>query len=274
MKHTSIILVTAMLATAALATTAVCKGDKDKSNTSNRQEFKEVSDQTFDVGKGSRLSLSNLNGPATITGWDKNSIAVKATKRARSEKDLELAVVTFDMKNGHLRIEVEYEDELEWREGRFASVEFEIQVPRDVEIDHFELVNGGIDLSNLTGDIQVSSVNGSIDALELSGRTQLSTVNGDVTLESSKGHDDIELSSVNGSVTLFLPGTVNAKISASTVHGDIRGDLGNGVTHAGNSMDAVLGSGGPRIELGTVNGDIRIRRAGSSARGESDHDSD
>jgi len=135
-------------------------------------------------------------------------------------------------------------------------------------------VNGGLDISGLRGDVNAASVKGDVTGEGLSGETHLSTVNGDVSLSSVKGHDAIELSSVNGSVTLYLPKNANAKLSASTVHGDIRGDLGNGVTHAGSSMDAVLGSGGPRIELGTVNGDIRIRRVGDKSDDDSDDDSD
>lgn len=280
MKHTIMTLTMVALVAAALSAPLAGKGEKNKSSRGKIET--EVSKQSYGVGKNARLSLSNLNGAATVTGWDKDEIEVTVTKRAGSPELLNDADVTVDFNDDYLQIEVEYDfngddpdDETFTFDGHeMVEVEFEIRVPRHTEIRRMELVNGGIDISDMTGDVRVSSVNGNVTGEELPGEVHMSTVNGNVTLTTGKSHDEIELASVNGSVTLYLPKTVNAKLSASTVHGDIRGDLGNGVTHAGSSMDAVLGAGGPRIELGTVNGDIRIRRAGSDGRGGSDDDSD
>ena len=280
MKHTIMTLTMVALVAVALSAPLAGKGDKSKSSRSKSET--EVINQSYEVGKNARLSLSNLNGPVKVTGWDENTIEVTATKRAGSQELLDDADVQVNFNDDYLQIEVEYdfdddgeEDETVTFNGdNLVDVTFEIKVPRHTEIRRIELVNGGVEITELTGDVNAASVNGDVNAEELSGEVHLSTVNGDVMLASVKAHDEIELSSVNGSVTLYLPKNVNAKLSASTVHGDIRGDLGHGVTHAGSSMDAVLGTGGPRIELGTVNGDIRIRRAGSDQRGDSDDDSD
>jgi hypothetical protein len=279
MKHTIMALATVVLVSAALALPSSAKDERSKGEKSiaNQARETEVINQVYQVGKGARLSLSNLNGATTVTGWDQNTIEVVATKRASSRARLDDASVRFDLKDDHLRIEVDYDfdraDGYNQNDG-MVSVEFEIRAPRDVTIRRIELVNGGLDISDLSGDVSVSSVNGDVTGENLSGETHLATVNGDVSLSSVKGHDAIELSSVNGSVTLYLPRNVNAKLSASTVHGDIHGDLGHGVTHAGSSMDAVLGNGGPRIELGTVNGDIRIRRADGNDARKRDRDPD
>lgn len=278
MKHT-IMTLTIFALVAAAFSAPLAKGDKKDSHGPKETE---VQKQTYGVGKNARLSLSNLNGGVTVTGWDKNEFEVTITKRAGSKDMLADADVKVDFNEDHLRIEVEYdfdddgeEDETVTFDGDdLVDVDFEIRAPRYAEVRRIELVNGGVEISNLAGDVNAASVNGNVTGEELSGETHLSTVNGNVKLSNITAHDEIELSSVNGSVTLYLPKVVNAKLIASTVHGDIRGDLGHGVTHAGSSMDAVLGTGGPRIELGTVNGDIRIRRAGSDQRGDSDHDSD
>ncbi len=279
MKHT--IMTLTMVALVAAAFSAPLAGKDAKKSSRGFQET-DVDKQTYEVGKNARLSLSNLNGGVTVTGWDKNEFEVIVTKRAGSRAQLDDANVQVDVNGDYLHIEVEYdfdndgeEDETVTFDGDdLVDVDFEIRAPRHAEIRRIELVNGGLKISDLTGDVNAASVNGNVSGEELSGETHLSTVNGNVKLSSVTKHDEIELSSVNGSVTLYLPKNVNAKLTASTVHGDIRGDLGHGVTHAGSSMDAVLGTGGPRIELGTVNGDIRIRRAGSEKRDDSDDDSD
>jgi len=279
MKHT--IMTLTILALVAAAFSAPLAGKDAKKSSRGLQET-EVNQQTYQVGKNARLSLSNLNGAVTVTGWDKNEFEVTITKRAGSREQLDDASVIVDFNDDDLHIEVEYdfdndgeEDETVTFDGDdLVDVDFEIRAPRHAEIRRIELVNGGVKISDLTGEVNAASVNGNVTGESLSGETHLSTVNGNVKLSKLTKHDEIELSSVNGSVTLYLPKNVNAKLTASTVHGDIRGDLGHGVTHAGSSMDAVLGTGGPRIELGTVNGNIRIRRADSDQRDDSDDDSD
>lgn len=276
MKRSIMVIAMTAAMLAALAAPSAAKGDKNKND---RGKETEVISQSYQVGKHARLSVSNLNGDATITGWSGNTIEVTATKRARSRDMLEQADVHVDMNDDHVRIDVDYDldgdGNVTFHDGDPISVEIEVKVPRGTEIDEVKLVNGNVEITNVDGDVTVSSVNGEVVGEQLGGEVYLSTVNGDVSLTRIVVGESIKLSSVNGSVTLSLPKKVNAKLSASTIHGDIRGDLGNGVTHAGNSMDAVLGSGGVRIELGTVNGDIRIRRADSKdARGDDDSKDD
>lgn len=235
---------------------------------------REVVDQTYPVGKDARLSLSNLIGDVAVSGWDKNTIEVKATKTTSGSRErLDDVTINFDMKNDHLRIDVDYHDGKQ-RHDDGVEVEFEIHVPRATDIKDIKVVNGHILIADITGDVAASSVNGEVVGDRLGAEVHLSTVNGNVSLKSVMGHESIELSSVNGSVDISLPRKVNAKLSASTIHGDVHGELAHGVTHAGNSMDAVLGTGGMRIELSTVNGDIRIRRDGSGAHADDDSEDD
>ncbi len=237
------------------------------------KEEREVVTQTFDVGKNPTLTLANLNGGARIEGWDKKSIEVIATKTTNGSRErLEDARVDFDMKNDHLRIDVEYDSNDHWNNDG-VSVTFEIHVPYGTEVENAKLVNGDLEIRELSGDVEASSVNGEVTGAKLSGDVHLSTVNGDVFLASA-GKEPIRLKSVNGNVVLVLPRDANAKLSISTVHGDIRGDMGNGVKYAGSSMDTVLGSGGRRIEIGTVNGDVKVRRGEGSGERGSDDDSE
>ncbi len=74
----------------------------------------------------------------------------------------------------------------------------------------------------------------------------------------------ISLGSVNGNVTLIIPSNANASIRAGTVHGGISSDFGLKVKHGeyvGHSLDGQIGTGGPRIKLGNVNGAIKISHA-------------
>jgi hypothetical protein len=63
---------------------------------------------------------------------------------------------------------------------------------------------------------------------------------------------------------VIIPSNANASIRAGTVHGGISTDFGLKVKHGeyvGHSLDGQIGTGGPRIKLGNVNGAIRINHA-------------
>jgi DUF4097 and DUF4098 domain-containing protein YvlB len=226
--------------------------------------FKEESHQTFDAGKKGTLTLSNINGDVTITGYDGNTIEVDAVKYANSQERLDQIEIKSSMKNEHVVIEVDFEDHDDWDHDGHASVEFKIRVPSGTRIDEVELVNGDLDLDGIAGEVDASSVNGDVTARTLSGAVQLSAVNGDVELAVTGAVDTIRLHSVNGTVELVVPRNASARVSASTVHGSIRGtgsiEAEKGIV--GSSLTSVLGKGEGKISLDTVNGDIHIYHEG------------
>jgi DUF4097 and DUF4098 domain-containing protein YvlB len=93
----------------------------------------------------------------------------------------------------------------------------------------------------------------------------LSTINGplEVRLDRLAEHS-VELSSINGSVSLTVPSDVKAELEASTVHGPISNDFGLQVHNhqwVGHDLHGALGGGGTRIKLSNINGTIAIRHA-------------
>jgi DUF4097 and DUF4098 domain-containing protein YvlB len=253
--------VAAIVLTTALAAPGVLAGKSDK--------FKEESHQTFDAGKKGTLTLSNINGDVTVTGYDGTTIEVDAVKHASSQERLDEIEIESSMKNGHVVIKVDIEDHRGWDHNSDASVNFTIRVPRGTRLDEVELVNGDLDLDGIEGEVDASSVNGDVTATGLSGAVELSAVNGDVELAVTGKVDAIRLHSVNGAVELTVPSDASAKVSASTVHGSIRGTgsikAEKGIV--GSSLTSVLGKGEGRISLDTVNGDIRIYHEGESDKG-------
>ena len=232
-----------------------------------KEQVKDV--QVFDTGKSPRLSIKNINGGLTVTGWDKNRIEVTVTKTASTEDILELIDVNTSMNDDYLRIEVDLDDiddDDNYRgEPRIMKVDFEVKVPRGTRIDAVEFVNGNVDLLDIDGDVEASTVNGRVSAAKLSGDVDLSTVNGELELVASGDIDSIRMHSVNGGVTLTLPRKLDASISAGTLHGDIRGMNGlevDATRFTGSSIQGKIGKGGLKVDLNTVNGSIEIRREG------------
>lgn len=123
-------------------------------------------------------------------------------------------------------------------------------------------VNGSVTANGLTGALEVETVNGNIQ-LTTSGRADAKTVNGSIVAELPRGlGDDLRLKTVNGTVRVELPASVDAEVSAQTVNGGIESSFPLDVSRrvVGGQASGRLGEGGPRLELQTVNGSIRLRQ--------------
>jgi DUF4097 and DUF4098 domain-containing protein YvlB len=216
--------------------------------------------RTVPLSSTGRVSLGNINGNVTITGWDRNEVQIDAVKKARDQQRLDEARIEVDAGSDSVQIKTKYP------EGRNnnnpATVTYELHVPRNARLDHIDLVNGSLEVSQVSGEIDAELVNGKTDIRDLSGRLNVSTVNGTIvanfrTLDNVK---DIRLKSVNGSINLGLPSSPNADVSVSTVNGGITTDYPLQVQgkFMGHHLDGKLGSGGSRIEISNVNGSVRI----------------
>jgi len=225
--------------------------------------------QTYPLTADGRVSLSNINGAAHIVGWDRNEVKVDAVKYAHRQERLDEAKIVVDASNNRVSIRTQYpEHEGNWnwnRDDNPASVEYTITVPRSARLDKIELINGGLDIKGVSGEVQASCINGSLVASELGGRAELSTINGSLKAQLDRlGNSPLELSSVNGSVSLTLPSDAQAELEASTVHGGISNDFGLNVDRhqwVGRDLHGKLGDGRTHIKLSNVNGAIHIEHA-------------
>jgi len=234
------------------------------------EELREEFHQTYNLSPTGRVSLENINGGVQIKVWDRAAVQVDAVKKAYRRDRLNEAQIDVNATEENIRIKTEYPDrDQSFRSDRYdnpATVEYTLTVPRKAVLESIEMVNGSIDIDGVEGNVKASSINGRLGARGLMGEARLSTINGPLQatftqLDETKA---ISLNSVNGNVTLVIPSNANALVRASTVHGGITSDFGLKVKdgeYVGHSMDGQIGTGGPRIKLGNVNGAIRITHA-------------
>lgn len=257
-------LVAALAVVAMLATGA---------RTQTEEKLREEFHQTYPLAADGRVNLENINGSVRITAWDRNEVKVDAVKTACTRERLQEAKIEISANANSIYIKTDYPDRDQYftddRNGRRenpAMVEYTLTVPRGARIDSVELINGGLDLSGLTGDVRASSINGRVTARGLTGEAKLSTINGrlDATFDRLDATKPITLNSVNGGVSLTLPSDSNAELKADTVHGGINNTFGLPVRkgkYVGRNLAGRLGQGGPRIRLSNVNGSISINHA-------------
>jgi hypothetical protein len=223
---------------------------------------------TYPLSAGGRIALRNINGDAHIAVWDQNEVKVDAVKRADDSEHLKDADIRVEARADSISIETHYREQGEGWHGdhyRSTEVEYTLTVPRNARLDEINLINGGLDVVGVSGEVHASCINGKLTAHGLSGRAKLATING--PLDATFDHlpaAEVELSSVNGPVELTMPSDAKASIEATTVHGGIDNDFGlhtNNHRFVGHDMQGELGGGGTEIRLNNVNGPIHIQHA-------------
>src|ERR1700730_255589 len=235
----------------------------------HRGALREECDQTYALTPDGRIELDNINGPVHISSWDQNQVKVDAVKYADTKERLEEAKIEIDARNDSISIRTKYPDHNQsWNWGSHnnpASVEYTLTVPRTARLDEIKLINGSLDITGMSGEVNASCINGRLEAHDLSGRTRLSTINGRLDARFGQlASNSVEFNSVNGSVELTIPSDSKAELEADTVSGGINNDFGLHVNHhnfVGHDLRGELGSGGAHISLKNVNGRIEIRHA-------------
>jgi DUF4097 and DUF4098 domain-containing protein YvlB len=223
--------------------------------------------QTYSLNANGRLELQNINGAVHITAWDQNQVKVDAIKRASNQDELNREEILIDAHPASISIETKYNyRESGWHDPHHhqTEVEYTLTVPRTAHLDEIKLINGGLDVTGLTGEVRASCINGKLEARSLAGELKLSTINGPLDAELERVATSVELSSVNGPLHLTLPSDAKARIEASTVHGGIENNFGlrtNNHRWVGHDLRGELGGGGAHISLRNVNGPIEVRHA-------------
>jgi hypothetical protein len=149
------------------------------------------------------------------------------------------------------------------RHSGTASVDYVVHVPAGVKVDVSTIV-GGIGVADVTGEVKARSVNGRVRVATRHGPVTASSVNGSVrvAIDSLAERGDIDLETVNGSVTAQLPPELQANVSLETAHGNVTSDytVAGTDTSTRNEMHGTIGGGGRTVKLETVNGSVRLRK--------------
>jgi hypothetical protein len=233
------------------------------------------------IPAGRWIYLRNLNGDIRVEPTTGNQVEVTATKTWRRGDPADVRIEVKKYGPGEQDVIIcalwsadSYCDESGYRHrntGRNrrdndVSVEFRVRVPRGVRIGAGS-VNGGVTVEGATSEVKVGTVNGSVEATSSGGPVEASTVNGSVFARMGRltGTEDLNYSTVNGSIQVEFDGELtDADIEMSTVNG--RFEINFPITLQGRlnprHLRTRIGSGGRRIKLTTVNGNVELRRRG------------
>ena len=230
------------------------------------------------IPAGQWIRVRNLNGAMRVRAASDDKVEVVATKtwrrgdprdvriESRKSSDGSILVCAFWTENASCS-ETSYESHNDgWRRGdrnNDVAVDFEIRVPKGVKVGVWS-VNGAVSVDGASSEVRAGTVNGSVDAVSASGPVVASTVNGSVhaTMGRFEGDQDLNYSTVNGTIVAEFTGDVDADVDLSTVNGRFMTDWP--VTLTGRidprHLRATLGKGGRRIRMSTVNGNVELRK--------------
>ena len=248
-------------------TTTPCNGDEGNTHNNSffggKEKVCELRRTTLPLVNG-QISVSGKNGGIEVIGEDRQNIALEArvvaqdssTEQARSLLK-EIKILT----DGSIRAEGPSSGLFSGLFGNSWYVNFRLHVPRHLAAElHTE--NGGIEISNIDGEISAHTTNGGVTLRDLGGKVHATTVNGgvNVALNGTQWHGDgLFAKSTNGGVTVNAPDDYSAHLVASTVNGGV--SVAFPIKIQGsirNHIDTQIGQGGPTIQVETTNGGVSI----------------
>jgi DUF4097 and DUF4098 domain-containing protein YvlB len=230
------------------------------------QAPREASDHAEKVSvkleRGSKLAISNPNGPVTITGWDRDTVEAEAT----GDEGAEAVVVRNLKESGSTKML------LEVRRRRGGEVELTVKVPRYADIDPLDSRNGDLAVSGIEGSVNITEGNGDVrishvGSIQLSrraGDAVISDINGSATLKLNSG--DLDVRNVKGNLLVTL---INGDLNVSGVSGlaDLTATSGDvAISNAGEvrinaaSGDILVDCVKQEVQADTASGDVTLTR--------------
>jgi hypothetical protein len=268
-------------------------GDDD-SDSSMRLQEKETIRKTFNLTAAHKiLEIDNIFGSIEVTGGqsDQVQLVVNKTISAESKDRMDAAKkeVTLDITdepdflklyvNDPFRCKCENGNDgcTNWHGDRGYNVkmDFQLQVPRNIEVKLKTVNSGHVTVQGVTGDFSVHNVNGGIDMKNVAGSGVAKTVNGPVKVSFRENpREKSDFATINGNVELYFVRGLSGDFRFKTMNGAVYSDFEmtslpaqpvsterrgtKFVFRSDRFTGGRVGSGGPEIKAENLNGDIRI----------------
>jgi hypothetical protein len=266
-------------------------GDDNDSDSNLRLQEKETIRKSYNLTADHKiLEIDNVFGSIEVTGGEGNQVqmVVNKTISAESKDRMEAAKkeVTLDITdqpdflkfyvNGPFRCNCN--DGCEGNRGDRGyrvKMDFQLQVPRNIEVKLKTVNSGHVNVQNVTGNFSVHNVNGGIEMLNVAGSGLAKTVNGPVKVTFRENpRENSDFATINGNVELYFVHGLSGDFRFKTMNGHVFSDFDmtslpaqpvnaeqrgtKFVYRSDRFTGGRIGSGGPEIKAENLNGDIRV----------------
>jgi hypothetical protein len=236
--------------------------DRDRGGDRERGWFCEVREVMLPA-TGDVVTVDGApNGGIRVEGWDRNEVLLRArvSARAASDEDARELVSLVEVLTGRSPIHASGP-----RTGRreWWSVSYELLVPRRSNLN-LSTRNGGIRITEVTGQITFHSTNGGVALNHLGGNVRGSATNGGLDIDlggDAWEGEGMDVQTANGGVEISVPQDYSARLETGTVNGGMRIDFPIMLQGRFNRrITTDLGRGGKTIRAVTTNGGVVVRR--------------
>jgi hypothetical protein len=241
------------------------------------------------------LEVSNISGSIRIVASDRRDIELVAERTIHADSDAAASDAKRDVRldvsesAGTVRVCADAErcgcrtsdrstDRWSfgrWREDRYrVEIDFELRVPKDTRLMVCTINGGRVTIDGAAGDFDVRNVNGGIDMTGITGSGRAETVNGSLNASfAANPKSASSFKTVNGDIVVAFPRTLAADLRLKTFNGGLYTDFDvtplapapaaerrNGrFVYRTNQFAAVrVGQGGPELTFEGFNGDVRV----------------
>jgi hypothetical protein len=216
----------------------------------------------YPLAEGGRVEIININGPVTLSPGAAGTVEVHATISAQAlteagaKEILAKGAVQETNEPAHVRVETMSPRAVH---GSY-QVRYDVHVPAGAQAD-ISVTNGPLKADGLNGKLKATEVNGRVDLTNMSGAIDAVVANGSLDVELTRVAGEVKLELTNGRLSLRLPASSRAQLSARVVNGalDVSGlPIEQPTGRRVRSLEAALNGGGPSIDLRTTNGRMTI----------------
>lgn len=161
--------------------------------------------------------------------------------------------------------------------SKMQEGDFSMQIPKslDLVIKEEEWQGEEIMITNMAGAVTVYSNNSDIALKQVTGPIQAKTTSGDISATFSKQTkiQASEISSISGTVDVYLPKNLPADLDISSISGEVYSDFDLDYERkknpyelekigGGKNTKATINGGGIKLVFSSISDDVYVRKAG------------
>lgn len=227
-------------------------------------EYRENFLSTRAVSGKTEVFITNINGTITVIGVDTLSEArISGAKIVKDQSEdaamRHITDITVDVQETPSALTIRTLQP-NTSGSRSYQVNYELLVPSTWKVTVND-VNGNVDIQNFHNTVTSTVVNGIVNATDITGSIGISLTNGTISGKAYLPENgSCDLSLVNGNISLLVPRTLSASVSASVTIGTVSA-TNLPISYTTNTRVAVVGvAGGGKgtVRLSSVTGVVQM----------------
>ena len=240
-----------------------------------------------DPSRPALVKASLVNGGITVKGYDGKEVIVEARARNREREREEGGPHRLAISTTGLTVEEENNEVRINTESYARPIDLTISVPVRTSLKLRAVNDGNIAVTGVDGELDVDDINGTVTLSNVSGSAVAHALNGRVLVTFARiNGKPMAFSSLNGDIDVTFPPDLKANVSIKSDQGDVfsdfdvqlqaaapqqvvedeRGHGGKYRVKIDKTVHGTINGGGPEMQFTNFNGQIYIRKAGSTNR--------